>query len=375
VAEVYHIERAESDAQRTRVGAGAQPAPRLSVIVPARNAALHLPRCLDALNRNRGVAFEVLVVDDGSTDATPRIAERYGARCFKTPSPMGPGGARNLGANHARGEILVFVDADVVVPPDALALIEGDFDRVPELAALFGSYDSAPAWGDFLSQYKNLMHHYVHQKSKESAVTFWAGCGAIRRVAFNEFGGFNAKKYPKPSIEDIELGLRMAAAGRTIRLNHRLQVKHLKRWTLLVLLRADILYRAVPWTNLILETRNLPRDLNLTFAARLSAMLVGLLAVALAVLPFSLRSTISWFSAGVPLALLGLMVLLLALNWDVYAFFRRERGWWFAAGAVLAHWFYYLYSGIVFVFLVITHLLRAPFVASRSGVRRPEAQG
>jgi glycosyltransferase involved in cell wall biosynthesis len=330
---------------------------------------------MDALNRNRGVAFEVLVVDDGSTDSTPRIAERYGARCFKTPSPMGPGGARNLGASHARGGILVFVDADVVIPPDALALIEKELDRAPEVSALFGSYDSSPAWGGFLSQYKNLMHHYVHQQSKETAVTFWAGCGAIRKEVFNEFGGFNAQKYPQPSIEDIELGLRMTAAGRTIRLNHRLQVKHLKRWTLSVLLRADILYRAIPWTNLILETRNLPRDLNLTFSARLSAMLVGLLAVGLGVLPFSLRSNIGWVSAGVPAALVGVMALLLALNWDVYVFFRRERGWWFAAGAVLAHWFYYLYSGIVFGVLVFTHLIRSPFVGSRSRVPRPEAQG
>jgi glycosyltransferase involved in cell wall biosynthesis len=349
--------------------------PRLSVIVPARNAALHIARCLDAIQRNRGAHFELLVVDDGSADATAQIAERYGARCLATPSAMGPGGARNVGARHARGEILVFVDADVVLPEGALELIEGEFEHDPELAAVFGSYDSAPAWGGFLSQYKNLMHHYVHQKSKETAVTFWAGCGAIRKAIFEEFGGFNAAKYPKPSIEDIELGLRMTSAGRKIRLNPRIQVKHLKRWTLRVLLRADILYRAVPWTNLILETRNLPRDLNLTFAARLSAVLVGLLTAGLALLPVGLRSPIPWIFTGLLLALVWLAASLLALNWDVYTFFRRERGWWFAAGAVLAHWFYYLYSGAVFLILSCTHFVRALLLAPRSATPGRQAQG
>jgi glycosyltransferase involved in cell wall biosynthesis len=342
-------------------GGSGYDAPRLSVIVPARNARLHLPRCLDALARSAGANFEVLVVDDCSTDETERIAKRYGAQCLRTPVPMGPGGARNLGARQAKGEILVFVDADVVVPPDALLLIREEFDRDPELAALFGSYDSAPAWDDFLSQYKNLMHHYVHQKSNERASTFWAGCGAIRRAVFEEFGGFNAEKYPKPSIEDIELGLRMASSGRKIHLNPRIQVKHLKRWTLPVLLRADIFCRAVPWTKLILETRSLPRDLNLTMASRLSAPLVTLLLLGVVLLPISIWGSISWLHASDLLAILaGLVLVLLALNWHVYAFFNQKRGWRFAVGSVLVHWFYYLYSIIVFLLLSIAHFVRAP---------------
>jgi glycosyltransferase involved in cell wall biosynthesis len=322
---------------------------------------MHLPRCLDALANSISSNFEVIVVSDSSTDETERIAIRYGAKCLRTPFQMGPGGARNIGATQARGEILVFVDADVVVPPDALLLIGEEFDRDPELAAVFGSYDSAPAWGGFLSQYKNLMHHYVHQKGNEHASTFWAGCGAIRKSVFVEFGGYNAEKFPKPSIEDIELGLRMSSAGRKIHLNPRIQVKHLKRWTLPVLLRADILGRAVPWTNLILETRNLPRDLNLNIASRLSAVLVMLLLAGLALLPFSIWGVVSWLHVGILSAILGsIVVVLLALNWDVYAFFKKERGGLFAVGSVLAHWFYYFYSITVFVFLSFTHFVRAP---------------
>jgi glycosyltransferase involved in cell wall biosynthesis len=310
--------------------------------------------------------FEVVVVDDCSTDDTLQIAESYGARCLRTPFTMGPGGARNLAANDARGEILIFVDADVVVPADALRLIEQEFKQDPELAAVFGSYDSTPAWGDFLSQYKNLMHHYVHQKSAERASTFWAGCGGIRKSVFLEFEGFNAKKYSKPSIEDIELGLRMSTAGRKIHLNAQIQVKHLKRWTFRGLLRADILYRAIPWTNLILETRSLPRDLNLTFASRLSALLVGLFVGCILLLPASILGLVPRVSTTALLAILiGLAILLVILNWDAYAFFKRNRGWRFAAGAVLAHWFYYFYSGVVFAVCATIHLVRRPFVPAR----------
>src|ERR1700686_1308985 len=93
---------------------------RISVIVPVRNGKAHLPRCLEALSRSHYANFEVIVVDDCSTDSTPQIAEQYGARCLCTPRTMGPGGARNLGAQSADGEILAFGDADVVMPPGAL---------------------------------------------------------------------------------------------------------------------------------------------------------------------------------------------------------------------------------------------------------------
>jgi glycosyltransferase involved in cell wall biosynthesis len=341
-------------------------APGLSVIVPARNARLHLPRCLDALANSTNANFEIIVVNDCSTDDTERIAERYGAHCLRTPFPMGPGGARNLGAEQAKGAILVFVDADVVVPPDALSVIAAGFTSDPELAALFGSYDSAPAWSDFLSQYKNLMHHYVHQNSSVSAVTFWAGCGGIRKSVFQDFGGFDAVKYPEPSIEDIALGHKLTLAGRKILLDKRIEVKHLKRWTLRSLLRADILCRAVPWSKLILESRETPRDLNLTYAARLSGVLVLGLAAGCMLLVLILLGVAPIPSYLVLIAIGAMASLTFALNWKVYQFFFTRRGWWFAARAVPAHWFYYFYSSTTFLCCAVAHYSAMPFASGRN---------
>jgi glycosyltransferase involved in cell wall biosynthesis len=341
-------------------------APRMSVIVPVHNGKLQLPRCLEALRASEFSDFEVIVVDDCSTDNTPQIVERSGARYLRTPRKLGPGGGRNLGVNEARGEIVAFVDADVVIAPNTLGQIAADFDADAELVAVFGSYDEAPAWSDFLSQYKNLMHHYVHQMASERASTFWAGCGAIRKEVFLQFGGFDTERYPNPSIEDIDLGFRLWQAGRKILLDKKIQVKHLKKWTVRGLLRADITYRAIPWTRLILETRTLPTDLNLTFSSRVSAVLVGLLVLGLLVLPVAALGRLPGVSATLLLAVLAaIVVLLVALNWRVYAWFAARRGWLFTCGAAIAHWAYYFYSGAVFVLCTIAHKLRGSPLDSR----------
>lgn len=82
-------------------------APRCSVIVPVFNGKLQLPRCLEALRTSEFTDFEVIVVDDCSTDNTPQIVERFQARYFRTPRKLGPGGGRNLGVREARGKSVV----------------------------------------------------------------------------------------------------------------------------------------------------------------------------------------------------------------------------------------------------------------------------
>ena len=110
---------------------------------------------------------------------------------------------------------MFFVDADVTVPSDAVGQVATLFQGEPDIAALFGSYDDNPGEATFLSQYRNLLHHYVHQHAREDAATFWGACGAIRRDVFLALGGFD-ETYAKPSIEDIELGYRLKQAGYSI---------------------------------------------------------------------------------------------------------------------------------------------------------------
>jgi glycosyltransferase involved in cell wall biosynthesis len=328
----------------------------ISVIVPVHNGLQVIGPCLEALRVSTYPNFEVLVVDDCSTDGTPQIVRNFGVQCLKTPRKIGPAGARNLGAEHGIGEILAFVDADVVLPPEGLGIMAEAFARDSSLAAVFGSYDDEPACSTFISQYKNLMHHYVHQSSSEQASTFWAGCGAVRKRIFQIVGGFDETTYTTPSVEDIGLGLELTRRGYPIRLEKQLSVKHLKQWTVFSLLQADIFGRAVPWTRLILKSGRVPRDLNLNYRSRISAVLIGLLVgIGLSLLAFSsVRRTLM---SSAMFAVVVTCAVLLVLNFDVYRFFWRKRGLLFAARAVAVQWAYYLYSGLTFVLVAADALL------------------
>lgn len=162
----------------------------VSVIIPVFDGGENFRLCLDALGFSDHAPGEVIVVDDGSQDGSPALAASRGHRVLRTKVPRsGPAAARNLGAEAAQGDVLFFIDADVAVTPSTMGLVAEAFDSDPELDALFGSYDDEPSEENFISQYKNLFNHYVHQHGSEEATTFWAACGAIRRSAFLNRGG------------------------------------------------------------------------------------------------------------------------------------------------------------------------------------------
>ena len=311
---------------------------KLSVIIPVFNGGEGLRRGLEALAASSRPPDEVIVVDDGSTDTSGTLAAGLGARVISlADGPRGPARARNLGAAAATGDLLIFLDADVVVHPATLAGMEEYLSAHPEVSALFGSYDEGPEAPGLVSRYKNLLHHYVHQHSRPEASTFWTGCGAIRRRIFAALGGFDESQR---MLEDIELGLRLREAGHLIRLCPWIQVTHLKSWTFSGLLQADIRDRAIPWTRLILRQKRLPADLNLDVRGRL-----GALAAWAALLFFVL----GFYSAPAWLGLFAAAAALLALNHDLYRFFARHGSPGFTAGAIGLHTLYLLYSSLTFV--------------------------
>jgi GT2 family glycosyltransferase len=309
----------------------------VSAIVPVHFGGNRFHRCLESLRACRPGFLEIIVVADGETDRCWQNVEGCGVSVVVT-SAGGPARARNVGARRARGDILFFVDADVTVPANTVSHIREVFEGDGTVAALIGSYDEEPGEAGFLSQYKNLLHHYIHQTSSPEASTFWGACGAIRREVFLALGGFD-QRYRHPSIEDIELGQRLKRAGYKIRLEKQLQVKHLKRWTAISLVKTDVFRRAIPWSRVIIAAGAIPNDLNLKARDRFSGVSAALMVgVTLASLWAPL---LLWL-------LLPLAVALLVLNFQVYRFFARKRGWLFALGVIPWHWFYFLYSDLAF---------------------------
>lgn len=313
--------------------------PSVSVIIPVYNGGEKFLRCLASVQAAVPGADEVLVVADGGTDHTPSLSTLKNAVVLATTTRGGPGKARNHGAAHARGDILFFVDADVTLEPDAIGRIRQIFREAPDVAALFGSYDDAPSERNFLSQYRNLLHHYVHQNSREEASTFWGACGAIRRETFQALGGFDEKKYHQPCIEDIELGYRIKLAGHRILLNKSLQIKHLKKWDMGSIIKTDFFQRALPWTELLLNNRQFMNDLNVDAASRLSV--AGMMGLLLSLALSFWQGAFLWLALACGLALWY-------WNHPLYNFFRRKRGFWFALKAVPWHWLYFFYSGLAF---------------------------
>ncbi len=313
--------------------------PFFSIIIPVYNGGELFRRSLTALRQSTWADWELLVIDDGSTDGSDYLAGQLGARVLHTSGRLGPAAARNLGAQRARGRYLFFIDADCEVHPDTLANIARLFQADPVLEALFGSYDAAPGASNFMAQYKNLFHHYVHQTSQTEASTFWTGCGAINRRQFLALGGFDAQRYRRPAIEDIDLGYRLKLASGRIHLAKHVQVKHLKAWNFTGLLKSDIFDRGIPWTQLILKNRAFASDLNLQTHNRISVVAVYGLLLALLV------SLIQPYSLCIAL---GLAALLVWLNFELYRFFYHQRGLWFTLRVIPLHWLYYAYNAVSF---------------------------
>jgi len=232
----------------------------ISVIVPATDGAPHLERCLAAIESSRMAPDEVIVVRD--------------AECTT------PAAARNLGVARSAGQVIVFIDADVAVHPDAIGLLVSALEGDPGLAAAFGSYDERPEAPGATTGFRYLLHHSVHQASGGEAGTFWSGIGAIRRDAFDESGGFDPERR---WLEDVEFGVRLTRGGERIVLEPGAQGTHLKGLGAGEMVRSDALERAVPWVEVMAEHRTLTSDLNLGWRHRLLALLafVGCGALAL----------------------------------------------------------------------------------------------
>jgi GT2 family glycosyltransferase len=302
-----------------------------SLIITAHRGGPMLQACLDSAARLDPPPRELILAIDGADPAVLDAAKSTGCKVLTHPDRPGVSATRNAAARAAAGGILVFADSDVLLRGDHLACLAKAFADHPGADAVIGSYDDEPEARSVISRYRNLLHHYTHQHGSPEAQTFWAGCGAIRRQAFEEVGGFDAS-YRIPSVEDIELGYRLRQAGHGIRLVPSWQVKHLKQWTFRDLIFNDIGRRAIPWTRLLIRERRFDNDLNIDHRARLSALLVCTgLAASLGGLfwrPALIIGALSFAAAT-------------AVNWSFYRFLARRGGWFLAAASIPLHWLYF----------------------------------
>jgi glycosyltransferase involved in cell wall biosynthesis len=185
--------------------------PLLSVIVPAKNEAKLLPKCLSSLTQQRTqVGYEVIVVDTNSTDGTPDIARSFGVRLINEPR-RGKIYAFRSGVDAAEGMILCFTEADCILPDHWIQTIADHFQQHPDVVAISGTYtfhSSTPLYnfmGPRLHRIANKIYELIY-----GAVSLRCSNSAIRRSVYQEVGGFSDRYF---ELYDVELGQRVAKLG------------------------------------------------------------------------------------------------------------------------------------------------------------------
>lgn len=316
----------------------------ITVVVPAHNASPQLTLSLAALNASNlpRDLWELIVIDDGSSDDTKEVAGTFADLVVSTGlRARGPAYARNRGAERASAPLIAFIDADVVVHRDTLSLLAGAVRSEENIVAAFGSYDDTPADAGTVSQYRNLLHHYVHHRNAGDASTFWAGCGVVDAHSFRAVGMFDEKSYPRPQIEDIELGRRLIAAGGRVVIDPRIQGKHLKAWRIPGMVKTDLMDRAVPWVRLLLRSPAVGKASTPSLGAReiIGTVAVGASLALTVAGVFSLRPSVLLMAAA-------FLSLSLWVNRELYTWFARVRSPAFMLRIIPLHLLYQLVSGI-----------------------------
>jgi GT2 family glycosyltransferase len=320
-----------------RKGEAPDPPPKISVVMPVYNAAATLEECLTKLAQSTFEDFEVVVVDDGSTDRSKEIMSRFPVRVVPSSGRVGPAAARNLGAQVATGEYLFFIDSDVMVRPDTLRLLADGFLR-DGVDGFCGVQAAEMRHRNLASQYKNLWMRWTYLRQTGDVPLFYTTAAAIRRDAFLRVGGFDVG-YATPNVEDTAFGQKLRRLGVRVRVHPRLEVEHVKRYSLGTLLRTDFM-RSVSLTRLKLRHPEDLGDNNTSVPASYMASvpLCGLALLAL-VLGIGLGSAPVMVAGGLAAAAV------LGLNAGFLGAIRRSDGWGRALAAVPLLWLELLVVG------------------------------
>jgi glycosyltransferase involved in cell wall biosynthesis len=311
--------------------------PYLSIIIPAYQAEATLTGCLEAiLSQKEFTDFEIIVVDDHSSDRTAEVAGRFPVRLLRQDENRGAGAARNLGARESCGEILLFVDADVYLEPSVLSRVARLFRECPEIDAAVGTYSELPAAEDAISIYHNFFTFYHHELSPDRIEWFWGALGVVRREIFEKVGGF-PEGYGGAAAEDIELGYAMAMAGCRIAYQRELRGAHARRFTLGSMLFND--YRkAVLAVKLYITKKEIGSHSHGFFNLRNGINILIMYPLLLTLLVFLLTGQ------GISILILCLLVLLV-VNYSFYSFIHKSKRGIFVLRAMLLHWLSFAAAG------------------------------
>lgn len=193
--------------------------PQVSIIIPVFNGARFISDAIDSIFRQTFQDFEVIMIDDGSTDETREIVSRYRGLIYHYQENQGRPAARNTGLRHARGEYVAFLDADDIWNPDRLERGVNLLNAEPEIGLLHGEVTAIDAHGAQDESYtKWLRNFYVRERQKGSGYlrlldrcAIFSSSVLFRRKCIDEVGFYDMSF---PIYEDYDWYLRLASVHR-----------------------------------------------------------------------------------------------------------------------------------------------------------------
>ncbi len=302
----------------------------ISIIVPNRNGAATIARCLEAVFASCYPNFEVIVVDDGSVDNSVAAIKSFPCRLFRLDRHSGASRARNFGAAQSNGSILFFTDADCVLKKDALSIAAQTISSAGPGVVVGGTYARTPYDNRYFSYFQSAFINYFETKRATSPDYIATHAMVIDARTFAESGGF--AEHFLPILEDVELSHRLRRAGCKLLINPDIQVQHIFDYSLGKSLRNAII-KSMYWTiysigngDLLADSGTASVELKINVLAWFTSMLLLLTALATG------ERTFLWFVAPV-------MGLNLFTNRGLFMAFYRDKGLFFSilAGA------YYLF--------------------------------
>jgi len=207
------------------IGSNAE-SPKMSVVVCSYNGSRTIADCLDGLQNLDYPTFEVIVVDDGSTDATPQIASEYGARVIRTAN-QGLGAARNEGMRAATGEIVAYIDDDARPDPHWLTYLANMYLQT-DFVAIGGPNVAPQEDGRIAEAVAHAPGGPVHVLVTDTVADHLPGCNlTIRRAALEAIGGFDTRY--SAAGDDVDVCWRLQENGGKLGFHPGAMVWHHRR--------------------------------------------------------------------------------------------------------------------------------------------------
>ena len=301
-------------------------APFISVIIPNHNGENTIALCLDGALASDYSHYEVIVIDDCSSDSSVSIIEKYPCRLIRLIEHGGASRARNVGAANSAGDILFFIDADCIMQPDTLARAAAAYQENGPEVIIGGTYSWLPYDQNFFSIFQSVYIHYSETKNCLNPDYIASHAMLIATDLFQKSRGFNEKFMP--ILEDVEFSHRLKRMGHGLHMDPLIQVQHIFNFTLAKSMRNGV-RKSKYWSIYSFKNRDLLSDSGTASQEFKFNVLSCFLNAALLLLSLLLKN---WYlAAPVPL----LFVCNLYLNRGLAKAFHNVLGPFFAFLAVL----------------------------------------